>query len=66
MSTSACCTLPAVVSDYQPTGNVFHIDGMEVYEVGSQDITTAVLVFPDIFGLTPQVKQVRAYHMCAA
>lgn len=57
---AACCTAPAVLSNYQPTGTVFHLDGMEVYEAeGAKDATTAVIVLPDIFGLSPQVKQVR-------
>lgn len=58
MTSSACCTLPPFVYDYEAKGSSTTVDGMEVYEIGSPDIQTAVVVVPDIFGLSSQVKQV--------
>ncbi len=65
-SNNACATLPPVVSDYKPRGSTTTVDGMEVYDIGAPSITTTVIVVPDIFGLSAQVKQVRAWGYCAA
>ncbi|ORX93391.1 alpha/beta-hydrolase [Basidiobolus meristosporus CBS 931.73] len=53
----ACCSLPPVVSDYQPKGSIEKIDDLSVYFVGPKDAKKAVVVIYDIFGFHPNTKQ---------
>ncbi|KAI9018483.1 Alpha/Beta hydrolase protein [Phycomyces nitens] len=55
--THACCTIPPVKSDYQPTGVTETIGDLTVYRAGPKDAKKAILVIYDIFGFYPNTKQ---------
>lgn len=60
MSQNLCCPtdLPAVSFEYAPTGTLTTIGDLEAYVNTSADSELGVIVVYDIFGLTPQAKQV--------
>jgi len=54
----ACCQIPAVQSNYEPKGSKIQLGSYtEVYTVGNQKATTAVVAIFDIFGFFPQTQQ---------
>ncbi|KAI9322751.1 dienelactone hydrolase [Dichotomocladium elegans] len=54
----ACCSIPAVVSNYKPKGEMIDLaPNMPTYVVGPRDAKHAVLVLYDIFGFHNNTKQ---------
>ncbi|CAG7731309.1 unnamed protein product [Allacma fusca] len=54
----ACCTLPPIRSDYTPTGRVFKIGDLEVYETADTTPKKVLICAYDIFGVHPNIRQV--------
>ncbi|KAI9276153.1 Alpha/Beta hydrolase protein [Sporodiniella umbellata] len=55
--TKACCSIPAVSSNYAPVGSLEEIGNLSVYTVGPKDAKKAVLVIYDIFAMHTNTKQ---------
>ncbi|THH12836.1 hypothetical protein EW146_g7329 [Bondarzewia mesenterica] len=54
---AACCTVPAVESDYKPKGTVGPYAGFNsVYMTGHEDSPMALVCVFDIFGIKPQTQ----------
>jgi len=54
----ACCTIPAVQSDYNPRGSYKSYGGFEkVYVAGPEKSDNAIIAVYDIFGFFPQTQQ---------
>jgi len=54
----ACCTIPAVQSDYNPKGSYKSYGGFEkVYVTGPEKSDNAIIAVYDIFGFFPQTQQ---------
>lgn len=60
MATNDCCptNIPGVVSDYTPKGSNEKVGDLDAYFAGSSGSKLGVIIAPDIFGNSPQVKQV--------
>ncbi|CEG70192.1 hypothetical protein RMATCC62417_06134 [Rhizopus microsporus] len=54
---NACCSIPAVVSDYSPVGSMENLGDLPLYTVGPKDAKKAVLVIYDIYALHNNTKQ---------
>ncbi|TFL03637.1 Alpha/Beta hydrolase protein [Pterulicium gracile] len=58
MSSSACCSIPAVTSDYTPKGTYKSLgDFDKVYVTGTEGSDKALICVFDIFGFFPQTQQ---------
>jgi len=54
----ACCTVPAVHSDYTPKGSYKSLGGFQkVYVTGPEKSSNAIVAVYDIFGFFPQTQQ---------
>jgi len=57
--TKACCSNPAIESDYEAKGTDIQLDNdLTVYETGDLTSNRVLISVYDIFGFTPQAKQV--------
>jgi dienelactone hydrolase len=53
----ACCTLPAIESDYKPKGSYQTIGDLKTYVTGNQSSSTVLTIIYDIFGFHPATQQ---------
>jgi len=56
--TKACCTLPPVVSDYNPPGTTVQVDDLPIYETIPNGSKRLLICVYDIFGVHPNIRQV--------
>lgn len=57
MTSSACCTIPPAVADYQPKGKMQKIGGIECYVIGNEESNKVIVGIFDIFGFWPSTQQ---------
>jgi len=58
MLSEECCKIAPVHSDYLPQGATLSLPELDLYVTGSLDSKLALVVVYDIFGFTPNIKQV--------
>ena len=61
MSAITCHNIPPVKSDYEPVGIIDKVDDFDVYISKPEDnlkpFKNAIIIFYDVFGFHPNVKQ---------
>ncbi|KAJ3008656.1 hypothetical protein HKX48_008403 [Thoreauomyces humboldtii] len=57
MSAAACCSTPAVTSNYSPIGRNGNVAGIATYETGPETSDNVIVCLYDIFGHSAQTKQ---------
>jgi len=53
----ACCSIPQVVSNYEPKGTVDEVEGLKIYHTGPSDSQAAIIAAYDVFGFHNNTKQ---------